>query len=73
MACSARRGRSGPVQSNGQTMTFLGGWGGAGTSSFLPTGSSEWEEGPHGPALEVPLEDGNDGGDAGGGGDELWC
>ena len=54
-------------------MKFSGGWGGAGTSSFLPTGSSEWEEGPHGPALEVPLEDGNDGGDAGGGGDELWC
>ena len=43
-------------------MKFLGGWGGAGTSSFLPTGSSEWEEGPFGPALEVPLEDGNDGG-----------
>ena len=38
-------------------MKFSGGWGGAGTSSFLPTGSSEWEEGPHGPALEVPLED----------------
>ena len=50
-------------------MKFLGGWGGAGTSSFLPTGSSEWEEGPFGPALEVPLEDGNDGG----GGDEWWC
>jgi len=32
---------------------LLGGWGGAGTSSFLPTGSSEWEEGPSGPALEV--------------------
>ena len=43
-------------------MKILGGWGGAGTSSFLPTGSSEWEEGPSGPALEVPLEDGNDGG-----------
>ena len=38
-------------------MKFSGGWGGAGTSSFLPTGSSEWEEGPHGPALEVPLKD----------------
>ena len=43
-------------------MKFSGGWGGAGTSSFLPTGSSEWEEGPHGPALEVPLEDEDDGG-----------
>ena len=38
-------------------MKFLGGWGGAGTSSFLPTGSAEWEEGPSGPALEVPLQD----------------
>ena len=43
-------------------MKFLGGWGGAGTSSFLPTGSSEWEEGPHGPAFEVPLQDGNNDG-----------
>ena len=50
-------------------MKFSGGWGGAGTSSFLPTGSAEWEDGPNGPSLEVPLEDGNDGG----GGDELWC
>ena len=51
-------------------MKISGGWGGAGTSSFLPTGSSEWEEGPHGPALEVPLEDEDDGGGGDGGGDE---
>ena len=30
-----------------------GGWGGAGSSSFLPTGSTDWENGPLGSALEV--------------------
>ena len=32
---------------------LLGGWGGAGSSSFLPTGSTSWEEGPLGSPLEV--------------------